>query len=147
MTASPITETLQLRLAHSPDSDDAFMFYGLATNKVRVPGYKFSHTLTDIETLNQRALKDASMSIEDVALVVPHQANQRIIQAACERLGVEEGRAVSVIDRYGNTSSASIPLAFDDARKNDRVHKGDYALLTGFGAGMTWASAVVRWSK
>ena len=95
----------------------------------------------------QRALKDASMSIEDVALVVPHQANQRIIQAACERLGVEEGRAVSVIDRYGNTSSASIPLALVDAFDAGRIAPGDPLLLTGFGAGMTWASAVLRWPE
>jgi 3-oxoacyl-[acyl-carrier-protein] synthase III len=94
----------------------------------------------------QRALKDASVSIEDVALVVPHQANQRIISAACERLGVDEDRAVSVIDRYGNTSSASIPLALADALEDGRIAKGDLLLLTGFGAGMTWASAVLRWT-
>ncbi|HEY8080758.1 MAG TPA: beta-ketoacyl-ACP synthase III [Acidimicrobiales bacterium] len=93
----------------------------------------------------QRALKDASMSIEDVSLVVPHQANLRIIQAACERLGVDESRAVSVIDRYGNTSSASIPLALVDAHAEGRIAPGDVLLLTGFGAGMTWASAVLRW--
>jgi 3-oxoacyl-[acyl-carrier-protein] synthase-3 len=52
-----------------------------------------------------------------------------------------------VLDRYGNTSSASIPLAFDDARQNGRVKAGEYALMTGFGAGMTWASGVIRWSK
>ncbi len=94
---------------------------------------------------SQRALKEASLSIEDVDLVVPHQANQRIIQAACERLGIEESRAVSVLDRYGNTSSASIPLALVDAVEAGRVHPGDVLLLTGFGAGMTWASAVLRW--
>jgi 3-oxoacyl-[acyl-carrier-protein] synthase-3 len=94
---------------------------------------------------SQRALKEASLSIEDVDLVVPHQANQRIIQAACERLGIEESRAVSVLDRYGNTSSASIPLALVDAVDAGRVHPGDILLLTGFGAGMTWASAVLRW--
>jgi 3-oxoacyl-[acyl-carrier-protein] synthase III len=94
----------------------------------------------------QRALKDASVSIEDISLVVPHQANQRIISAACERLGVEEDRAVSVIDRYGNTSSASIPLALVDAVEEGRIAKGDLLLLTGFGAGMTWASAVLRWT-
>jgi 3-oxoacyl-[acyl-carrier-protein] synthase-3 len=85
------------------------------------------------------------MSIEDVSLVVPHQANLRIIQAACERLGVDESRAVSVIDRYGNTSSASIPLALVDAHAEGRIAPGDVLLLTGFGAGMTWASAVLRW--
>ena len=93
----------------------------------------------------QRALKDASLSIEDVALVVPHQANQRIIQAACDRLGVDIDRAVSVIDRYGNTSSASIPLALVDVLDEGRIKPGDVLLLTGFGAGMTWASAVLRW--
>ena len=93
----------------------------------------------------QRAMKDASVSIDDIDLVVPHQANQRIIAAACERLGVDEDRAVSVIDRYGNTSSASIPLALVDALDTGRIHPGDTLLLTGFGAGMTWASAVLRW--
>lgn len=93
----------------------------------------------------QRALKEASLSIEDVTLVVPHQANLRIIQAACDRLGVDVNRAVSVIDRYGNTSSASIPLALVDALDEGRIKPGDVLLLTGFGAGMTWASAVLRW--
>lgn len=95
----------------------------------------------------QQALEVAGITSDDLALIVPHQANVRIIQAACQRLNVEMDRAVIVLDRYGNTSSASIPLAVVDARDNDRIHKGDYALLTGFGAGMTWASAVVRWSR
>ncbi len=95
----------------------------------------------------QKALAAAGVSADQLSLVVPHQANIRIIQAACQRLNVEMDRAVVVLDRYGNTSSASIPLAVVDARANDRIHKGDYALLTGFGAGMTWASAVVRWSR
>jgi 3-oxoacyl-[acyl-carrier-protein] synthase-3 len=95
----------------------------------------------------EQAMNMAGITSGDLSLVIPHQANVRIIQAACQRLDIEMDRAVVCIDRYGNTSSASIPLAFDDARKNDRVHKGDYALLTGFGAGMTWASSVVRWSR
>ncbi len=95
----------------------------------------------------EKALAMAGVTSDELSLVIPHQANIRIIQAACQRLKVDMDRAVVVIDRYGNTSSASIPLAFADARANDRVHKGDYALLTGFGAGMTWASAVIRWSK
>ncbi|MGH3733871.1 MAG: beta-ketoacyl-ACP synthase III [Acidimicrobiales bacterium] len=95
----------------------------------------------------EKAMALAGITSDDLSLVIPHQANVRIIQAACQRLNIEMDRAVVCIDRYGNTSSASIPLAFDDARKADRIHKGDYALLTGFGAGMTWASAVVRWSR
>jgi 3-oxoacyl-[acyl-carrier-protein] synthase III len=93
----------------------------------------------------ERAMADADIGPDDVSLLVPHQANVRIIQAACQRLGIPEERTVVVIDRYGNTSSASIPLALHDAIDNDRVHDGDLLLLTGFGGGMTWASAVLRW--
>ena len=93
----------------------------------------------------QRALDDAGLKASDVDLLVPHQANLRIIQAACQRLGVPEARTAVVIDRYGNTSSASIPLALEDALRNGRVSAGDHLLLTGFGGGMTWASAVLRW--
>jgi 3-oxoacyl-[acyl-carrier-protein] synthase III len=93
----------------------------------------------------ERAMADAGIGPDDVSLLVPHQANLRIIVAACQRLGIPEERTVVVIDRYGNTSSASIPLALHDAITNDRVHDGDILLLTGFGGGMTWASAVLRW--
>jgi 3-oxoacyl-[acyl-carrier-protein] synthase-3 len=93
------------------------------------------------------SLAQAGIGIDDISLVVPHQANLRIIQSACQRLGITEERASIVIDRYGNTSSASIPLALVDAIEADRVHEGDNLLLTGFGAGMTWASAVLRWSR
>ena len=80
-------------------------------------------------------------------MLVPHQANLRIIQAACQRLGIPEERTAVVIDRYGNTSSASIPLALHDVVSDGRVHDGDHLLLTGFGGGMTWASAVLRWGS
>ncbi len=93
----------------------------------------------------ERALADAGLTAADVDLFVPHQANLRIIQAACQRLAIPEERTAIVIDRYGNTSSASIPLALDDALRNGRVATGDRVLLTGFGGGMTWASAVLRW--
>ena len=93
----------------------------------------------------ERALADAGLQAADVDLLVPHQANLRIIQAACQRLGIPEERTVVVIDRYGNTSSASIPLALHDALEAGRVRSGDHLLLTGFGGGMTWASAVLRW--
>jgi 3-oxoacyl-[acyl-carrier-protein] synthase-3 len=95
----------------------------------------------------ERALADAGLRADEVDLLVPHQANLRIIQAACQRLGIPEERTAVVIDRYGNTSSASIPLALDDALANGRVQPGNHLLLTGFGGGMTWASAVLRWSE
>lgn len=93
----------------------------------------------------QRSLAHAGISADDLALVVPHQANIRIIEAACQRLGVPMERCVTVLHETGNTSSASIPLALVDAVEAGRVRDGDLVLLVGFGAGMTAASAVLRW--
>lgn len=93
----------------------------------------------------EKSMKHAGVKADDIALVVPHQANIRIIQAACERLGVPMERAATVLHRTGNTSSASIPLALADALDAGRVKKGDLILLVGFGAGMTAASAILRW--
>jgi 3-oxoacyl-[acyl-carrier-protein] synthase-3 len=93
----------------------------------------------------QKSMTAAGVSADDIALVVPHQANVRIIEAACNRLGVPMDRAAIVLDRTGNTSSASIPLALVDAIEHDRVKEGDLVLLVGFGAGMTAASALIRW--
>jgi 3-oxoacyl-[acyl-carrier-protein] synthase-3 len=93
----------------------------------------------------QKSLTAAGVDADDIALVVPHQANIRIIQAACERLGIPIEKAATVLHYTGNTSSASIPLALVDALNNDRLRDGDLVLLVGFGAGMTAASAVLRW--
>lgn len=93
----------------------------------------------------QKAVDEAGLTIDDIDLLVPHQANLRIISAACQRLGIPESKAAIVIDRFGNTSSASIPLALVDALNTGRLKKGDNVLMTGFGGGMTWASAVLRW--
>jgi 3-oxoacyl-[acyl-carrier-protein] synthase-3 len=93
----------------------------------------------------ERAIAEAGLTVDDIDLLVPHQANLRIITAACQRLGIPEEKAVVVIDRYGNTSSASIPLALVDALDTDRLRPGHRVLLTGFGGGMTWASAVLHW--
>ena len=92
-----------------------------------------------------KSMNHAGVTADDIALVVPHQANIRIIQAACDRLGVPIDRAALVLHRTGNTSSASIPLALADALDTDRIKKGDLVLLVGFGAGMTAASAILRW--
>jgi 3-oxoacyl-[acyl-carrier-protein] synthase III len=95
----------------------------------------------------EKAIADAGVAVDDIAMLVPHQANLRIIQAACERLGIPEDRAAVVIDRYGNTSSASIPLALRHVVETGRVNDGDLLLLSGFGGGMTWSSAVLRWGR
>jgi 3-oxoacyl-[acyl-carrier-protein] synthase-3 len=95
----------------------------------------------------KRALAHAGVAGSDIGLLVPHQANLRIIRAANERLGIPEDRTALVLDRTGNTSSGSIPLALEDAYAKGKLAQGDLVLFTGFGAGMTWASAVVRWSR
>jgi 3-oxoacyl-[acyl-carrier-protein] synthase-3 len=92
-----------------------------------------------------RALDEAGIKPGDVRLFVPHQANGRIITALVDRLGIVEGHTAVVVDRTGNTSSASIPLALDAALDAGPLVDGDVILLTGFGAGMTWATAVLRW--
>jgi 3-oxoacyl-[acyl-carrier-protein] synthase-3 len=90
-------------------------------------------------------LARAGISADDVNWFVPHQANGRIIDAAAHRLGFDHDRTLVNIDRYGNTSSASIPLALFEAVDDGRVTDGDLVLCSGFGAGMTWASALLRW--
>ncbi len=91
------------------------------------------------------SLEKAKVGIDEIALFVPHQANIRIMEAVASRLGLPAERIASVIEETGNTSSASIPLALIDAIESGRVADGDHLLLAGFGAGMTWSSAVWRW--
>ena len=93
----------------------------------------------------QKSLAKAGLTADDVSLCVPHQANLRIIDAACRQLGIPIERTAVVLQETGNTSSASIPLALFDAADRGRVHDGDIVLLVGFGAGMTAASAVIEW--
>jgi 3-oxoacyl-[acyl-carrier-protein] synthase-3 len=92
-----------------------------------------------------KSLERAKVRAAEIALFVPHQANVRIMGAVAERLGIPAGRVASVIEHTGNTSSASIPIALTDAANSGRLAEGDLVLFAGFGAGMTWASAVWRW--
>jgi 3-oxoacyl-[acyl-carrier-protein] synthase-3 len=91
------------------------------------------------------ALERAKVSADDIAMLVPHQANIRILDAAASRLGIPRERIAVNIDRTGNTSSASIPLALAEVADSGQLREGDLVLFSGFGAGMTWASAVWRW--
>jgi 3-oxoacyl-[acyl-carrier-protein] synthase-3 len=95
----------------------------------------------------QKSMAAAGVQASDISLVVPHQANIRIISAACDRLGVPMERTAVSIQDTGNTSSASIPLALFDAADQGRISPGDLVLLVGFGAGMTAASAIIRWGS
>jgi 3-oxoacyl-[acyl-carrier-protein] synthase-3 len=92
-------------------------------------------------------LDRAGVATSDVAWFVPHQANIRIIESASSRLGIPAERTIVNIDRYGNTSAASIPLALAEAADDGRLRDGDLVLMSGFGAGMTWASALLQWGK
>jgi 3-oxoacyl-[acyl-carrier-protein] synthase III len=93
------------------------------------------------------ALARAGVGIDDVTWFAPHQANVRIIEAAGNRLGVPAERTLVNIDRYGNTSAASIPLVLAEAADDGRLQQGDLVLLSGFGAGLTWGSALLRWGR
>jgi 3-oxoacyl-[acyl-carrier-protein] synthase-3 len=93
------------------------------------------------------ALGRAGFTPADVDWFIPHQANARIVSAAASRLKIPPERCVVNIDRYGNTSAASIPLALAEAADDGRLQEGDIILLSGFGAGMTWSSSVLRWGR
>jgi 3-oxoacyl-[acyl-carrier-protein] synthase-3 len=95
----------------------------------------------------EELLAKCEVSIDDVDLYIPHQANMRIIDHATRKLGVPSDRVVINVDRYGNTSSGSIPLALADAAADGRLRPGQLVLMTGMGAGLTWGSALIRWTK
>lgn len=100
------------------------------------------NTLTD---LIKDTLEKCGLTVDDVNLFIPHQSNFRIIEATMEKLGVPMEKAYFNIDRYGNTSSASVPIAIDEVSKSGRLKPGDIVLLAAFGGGLTWSSSVIRW--
>lgn len=104
--------------------------------------YKFA--ITQMHDLVQQTLRDAGMALDDLALMVPHQSNLRIIESACERLGYPLARVLINIDRYGNTSAASVPMALHEAVATGRARRGDSVLLVAFGAGLTWGSVLLH---
>lgn len=107
----------------------------------------FKHAVRDMSESALAAIEDAGLSLNDIQLVVPHQANLRIIDAVAKRLGVPMDRVIVNLDHYGNTSAASVPLALYEAVQQGRVKDGDHLLLTAFGGGLTWGSSVIRWGR
>jgi 3-oxoacyl-[acyl-carrier-protein] synthase-3 len=93
----------------------------------------------------REVLAAAELTGDDIALVVLHQANRRILDAAAEHLGLDPAKLVVNLDRYGNTSAGTIPLALDEIYRSGRLQRGDRVLLSGFGAGLSWGTAVLRW--
>ncbi len=105
----------------------------------------FKVAVRTLEEAVLEAVEANHLAFEDVALLIPHQANIRIITATARRLNLSMDRVMVNLDRYGNTSAASIPIALDEAVRERRIHPGDYVLFEAFGGGLTWASAMVRW--
>jgi len=105
----------------------------------------FKIAVRSLEDVSREVLVAAGLSPGDVSWFIPHQANQRIISAVGERLGIPPERCYVNIDRYGNTSAASIPIALDEAVRAGKVKQGDIILMAAFGAGLTWAASAVRW--
>jgi 3-oxoacyl-[acyl-carrier-protein] synthase-3 len=107
----------------------------------------FRRAVRAVVDSGRMTLERAGVAPSQVAWFVPHQANIRIIDSAASRLGFGKDRTIVNIDRYGNTSAASIPIALAEAADDGRLREGDLVLMSGFGAGMTWGSALVRWGK
>ena len=104
----------------------------------------FKHAVGKISESVVASLKQANLEVKDIDWFVPHQANQRILSAVAERLGLEEGKIVSTVATHGNTSAASIPLALDAAVLDGRVKQGDLVLIEAIGGGLAWGSALIR---
>src|SRR5712691_2771136 len=105
----------------------------------------FKHAVAMITDVIEDAFKTTGYTADDIDWFVPHQANKRIIDDSAKKLGIAPGKVVSTVDRHGNTSAASIPLALDVARKDGRIKCGDLVLLEAMGGGFTWGASLVRW--
>jgi 3-oxoacyl-[acyl-carrier-protein] synthase-3 len=105
----------------------------------------FKEAVKALESSSLEAIKRADITPEEIDLFIPHQANIRILEAVRKRVGLPEEKVFSNLDRYGNTSSASVPIALDEAVRSGRVKEGDTILISVFGAGFTWGAAVIRW--
>jgi 3-oxoacyl-[acyl-carrier-protein] synthase-3 len=115
-------------------------------NYIKMKGNEtFKVAVRTLEELVIKTLADNNLDPSQLSLLIPHQANIRIIQATAKRLGMPMEKVFVNIDRYGNTSAASVPIALDEAVQSGRIQDGDYVLLEAFGGGLTWASSLLRW--
>jgi 3-oxoacyl-[acyl-carrier-protein] synthase-3 len=123
---------------------DATMVHG-RQQYMKIKGrevYKFA--VQRFEELIEDAMRKCELTPDRIKLIVPHQVNKRIIDSAMEKLGIGIEKAYVNIERYGNTSAASIPIALDEAWREGKLSPGDVVIMVAFGAGLTWANAVVR---
>jgi 3-oxoacyl-[acyl-carrier-protein] synthase-3 len=105
----------------------------------------FKFAVHAMESATREALAAADLTVDDIDLLIPHQANLRIINATARALGLPPERAMVNVDRYGNTSSASIPMALQEACEAGRLKEGDHLVLVAFGGGLVWGAMVLEW--
>ena len=115
-------------------------------NKIQMNGQEvFKFAMKKLPEVTEQALELANLHTEDLKLIIPHQANRRIIEAAARRMDLPLEKFMVNVERYGNTSSATIPIALHEALETGRIKSGDLIALTGFGGGLAWGSLIMRW--
>lgn len=107
----------------------------------------FKQAVSSMAGMAEKALAQNGLTREDIHLVVPHQANLRILQAVAEKIGMPMDKFFTNLEKYGNTSSASIPIALDEAHRSGLLSAGDHILLVSFGAGLTWGASILQWNR
>jgi len=107
----------------------------------------YKYAVKGMADVSEKILSKNNLSGDDIALFIPHQANKRIIDAAAERCGIVEDKVLINIDKYGNTTAGTIPIALNEAVNENRINDGDLILLAAFGAGFTWGSILIRWES
>ncbi len=118
----------------------------MTTGHLRMEGKEvFRHAVTNLADIIEEAFRATGLKADDIAWFVPHQANRRIIDATAKKLSIDPSRVVITVEKHGNTSAASIPLALATAYGDGRIKKGDLVLMEAMGGGFTWGSALVRW--
>lgn len=126
-------EEIEKRVAHKKDT---IWMAGQSVMKFAVKAMADS---------SQRALDKAGLTYDDIALVVPHQANYRIVDSAIKRMGIDKDKVILTVEKYGNTSASCIPVALCEAVETGRIKKGDKVVLVGFGGGLTYGACVIEW--
>jgi len=117
-------------------------------NTIHMEGSEvFKLAIRTMASVSEQALDSAGLTVDDMRLVIPHQANKRIIDGIFNRLHVPKEKSHNNLDKYGNTSAASIPLALDEAARKGVLKKGDNILLVAFGSGLTWGATAIKWVK
>ncbi|MDP4823155.1 MAG: 3-oxoacyl-ACP synthase, partial [Aestuariivirgaceae bacterium] len=114
--------------------------------KLRMEGKEvFRHAVTNIAAVMDEVMTETGLTPQDIQWIVPHQANRRILEGTARKLNIPADRIVITLDRHGNTSAASIPLALDVAVKDGRIQRGDLILMEAMGGGFTWGASLARW--